>query len=59
MAPLDQGDPDPYIVQDNTIQALYWYNLLMVNYTAHNPCIVRGGEKTQDMAAVMTNTVTY
>ena len=33
------------LVQDNTIQALYWYNLLMVNYTAHNPCIVSGGEK--------------
>ena len=23
------------LVQDNTIQALYWYNLLLVNYTAH------------------------
>ena len=23
------------LVQDNTIQAIYWYNLLMVNYTAH------------------------
>ena len=24
------------LVQDNTIQALYWYNLLMVNYTAQH-----------------------